>query len=170
MCARAPVDRFRRKQMFQLFKSDLAAADTATMSLPRHPRPGQCRASGFTLIEVLITVALIAILLATALPSYRSYVRRSLRTEVQAYMMSVTGRQQQFLVDTRAYATTLSSVDVPLPDRITGAYTLTLEVKAGPPPEFVLKAVPTPDQAYDVCGTMSINQAGAKTAGKADCW
>lgn len=140
------------------------------MTVPRPPSPARRRLRGFTLIEVMITVALIAVLLATALPSYRSYVRRSLRTEVQSYMMSVVGRQQQFLVDTRLYADKLESVDVPLPGRVATAYTLTLEVKAGPPQTFVLTAEPAGDQKSDACGKLTITQAGAKTAGGANCW
>lgn len=126
--------------------------------------------AGFTLIEMMITVALIAILLATALPSYRGHVRKSLRTEAQAYLMSVAGRQQQFLVDTRAYAATLNATGLVAPDRVIGAYTLELEVTAGPPQTFVLTATPKTDQSVESCGTMTINQAGAKTAAKAGCW
>jgi type IV pilus assembly protein PilE len=140
------------------------------MTTWRQPLPRLHRAGGFTLIELMITVALIAILLATALPSYRSHVRRSLRTEVQAYMVSVMGRQQQYLVDTRAYATNLADIDVPLPGRVAAAYTLKLEVAAGVTRSFVITAAPKADQAYEPCGTMTINQAGSKTAAKAGCW
>lgn len=142
----------------------------SNMTEPRPPCTGRRRPRGFTLIELMITVALIAVLLATALPSYRSYVRRSVRTEAQAYLMSVAGRQQQFLVDTRAYATTLSAIDLPVPTSVAGAYTLSLEVVAGPPQTFLLKATPGSDQSNESCGTLSINQAGTKTAAKTGCW
>jgi type IV pilus assembly protein PilE len=132
--------------------------------------PCRYRPRGFTLIEMMITVALIAILLATALPSYRGHVRKSLRTEAQAYLMSVAGRQQQFLVDTRAYAATLDATGLVAPARVAGAYTLTLEVAAGPPQTFLLTATPKTDQSVEPCGVLTLNQAGAKTAAKAGCW
>ena len=134
----------------------------------RLPCPRAAR--GFTLIELMIAVALVAILVATALPSYSGYVRRSIRTEAQSFLMSVAARQQQFLVDTRVYAGTVDAMGMPVPGRIAGAYLVKMEVLAGPPQTFLLTAEPTGDQAKDGCGTMTLNQAGAKTAAKAGCW
>jgi type IV pilus assembly protein PilE len=139
----------------------------------RNPRPllqGRRRLRGFTLIELMIAVALVAILVATALPSYSSYARRSIRAEAQSFLTSVAARQQQFLVDTRVYAASLDAMGMPVPARIAGAYSVKLEVVAGPPQTFVLTAEPKTDQAKDGCGTMTLNQAGAKTAAKAGCW
>lgn len=139
----------------------------------RNPYPllqGRRRLGGFTLIELMIAVALVAILVATALPTYSSYVRRSIRTEAQSFLMSAAARQQQFLVDTRVYAATLDAMGMPVPSRIAAAYSVKLEVVAGPPQTFVLTAEPKSDQAKDSCGTMTLNQAGAKAAAKAGCW
>ncbi len=118
----------------------------------------------------MIAVAVIGILVAVALPSYREQVRRSVRSEAQAYMMSVAGRQQQFLVDTRAYAATLTAVGVPVPASVTAGYTLTLTVPAVTPPTFSLSLVPTARQSGEKCGTLGINQIGTKTAGSSGCW
>lgn len=128
------------------------------------------RSRGFTLMELMIAVALVGILVATALPSYGSYVRRSARTEAQAFLMSVAARQQQFLVDTRTYAATVDAMGMPVPARVAAAYTVSMVVLAGPPQTFVLTAAPAGDQTKDGCGTMTLNQAGAKTAAKSGCW
>ena len=128
------------------------------------------REAGFTLIEMMIAVAIAALLTAVALPSYLSQVRRSTRAEAQAFMMAVAARQQQFLMDTRGYAPTVDAVGIALPPKVAGAYTVTMPAPGGAPPSFTLTLAPTGGQVHDKCGTMSINQAGARTAAVAGCW
>jgi type IV pilus assembly protein PilE len=127
---------------------------------------------GFTLIELLITVALVAVLAAVALPSYREHVRKSRRAEAQAYLMAVAARQQQFLVDTRAYAASLSTIAIPTPANVSAAYDLTLATADGPPPTFLISAAPKAgsDQVHERCGALSIDQTGARTAALGTCW
>jgi type IV pilus assembly protein PilE len=127
---------------------------------------------GFTLIEVMITVAIVGILATIALPTYRDHVRKSVRAEAQAYLMAVAGRQQQFLLDTRGYATTLAAVALVAPASVTSAYDLTLNAVAGPPPTFRIAATPkaATDQVHERCGALAIDQAGAKTAALTSCW
>jgi len=64
------------------------------------------RMSGFTLIELMITVAIIAILTAIAYPSYVDHVRRATRSQGQQYLMDLAQRQEQVFLDQRAYAAT----------------------------------------------------------------
>ena len=127
---------------------------------------------GFTLLELLITVALVAVLAAVALPSYREHVRKSRRAEAQAFLMAVAAKQQQFLVDTRAYAGSLSSVAIPTPASVSAAYDLTLAMADGPPPTFLISAAPKAgsDQVLERCGALSIDQTGARTAALGNCW
>ncbi len=149
----------------------------ALPSLNRPPvrRPAPARVApralrGFTLIELVIAIAIVAILVSVALPSYREYVRRSVRAEAQAYMMAVAARQQQFLVDTRAYAATLSAVGVTMPSNVSAAYTASLPTPGTAPPSLTLTLTPSGGQASDSCGTLSINHSGNKTAAKTGCW
>ena len=58
---------------------------------------------GFTLIELMITVAIIAILAGIAYPSYQSYVQRTQRSAAQQLMLQIASRQEQRLLDTRTY-------------------------------------------------------------------
>ena len=125
---------------------------------------------GFTLIELMIALAVVSILIATALPSYRDYGRRAVRTEAQSYLISAQVRQQQFLVDTRAYAATVADLGVPLPNRVTAAYDLSLTVVAGTPSTYTLTATPKNDQTSEACGVLSVRHDGAKTAAKSGCW
>ena len=59
------------------------------------------RISGFTLIELMITVAVIAILAAVAYPSYQDHIRRGVRSQGQQFLMDIAQRQEQFFLDQR---------------------------------------------------------------------
>lgn len=128
------------------------------------------RRRGFTLIELMITVAVVSVLSAVALPSYRSSVRKSVRAEAQAFLLAVAGRQQQFLVDRRSFATSVPEAGIAVPPNVAANYTLSLSVVSGPPPTFSLSAAPKVKQADEPCGTLGIDQAGTKTAAVTTCW
>src|SRR5262245_49255951 len=70
---------------------------------PRHQAKGTTRENGFTLIEVMITVAIVAILTTLALPSYNNYLLRVNRTAAAQFMMDVANRQEQYILDQRSY-------------------------------------------------------------------
>ena len=118
----------------------------------------------------MIVVAVVAILAAVALPGYREYIKRSARAEAQAYLMAVASRQQQFLLDTRVFSTASVNSVVAQPRHVTTAYVVTMVSVAGPPPTFTLTATPTPGQASDKCGTLTLDQTGTRTAAVAGCW
>lgn len=128
------------------------------------------RQIGFSLIELMIAIVIVGILASIALPSYRDYVRRGWRAETQAHMMDIAGRQGQFLIDNRAYASTVSALGLTTPSSITGKYTIAI-VADDSPPAFTVTATPTGDQANDQCGTLTLDSTGAKTAsGTGSCW
>jgi type IV pilus assembly protein PilE len=64
-------------------------------------------ALGFTLIEVLVVVAIVGILVAIGYPSYMQYVTRTKRTTAKSVLLQVADRQEQFFGDNKAYAATL---------------------------------------------------------------
>jgi len=69
-------------------------------------------ARGFTLIELMVTVAIIGILAAIAYPSYQSYLARSRRSDAQQFMQAMDSRQKQILIEQRAYATAPNALNV----------------------------------------------------------
>ena len=135
-------------------------------------RSGPGADGGFTLIELMITVAMVAILVTVALPSYRDHMRTSRRAEAQAFLMAIAARQQQFLVDTRGYAGALGTIALATPTNVEAAYDIVVAATAGPPPTFQVSATPKPDtdQTHERCGVLSIDQTGAKSAATSRCW
>ena len=130
---------------------------------------------GFTLIEVMITVAIIGILAAIAFPSYQRYVVKGNRAAAEAFVLEAASLQERYLVDNRAYATTLSALGLAaLPGSIAPNYQVTLTVTAAPP-AYVFTATPINTQlALDTdCGVLTLNNTGDKTAAgvaPTSCW
>jgi type IV pilus assembly protein PilE len=133
-----------------------------------NPKPAQ---QGFTLIEMMIVVAIIAVLAAIALPSYQDYVMRSNRAAATACLME----QVQFME--RYYTTNLGYLGAALPaggcmTDLAARYAFALVPTAT---TFTLTATPTTAQKDTKCGTLSINQAGVKTktvtaTSLSECW
>ena len=64
---------------------------------------GKRRARGVTLIELLITVAIVAIIAAIAIPSYNNYVLRAHRTEAKSALLSMAAAEERFYSTNNAY-------------------------------------------------------------------
>lgn len=70
---------------------------------------------GFTLIELMIAVAIVAILVAVALPSYRDYVVRGQLTDARSLLSSTAARLEQYYQDNRNYGSTASACGLAMP-------------------------------------------------------
>jgi type IV pilus assembly protein PilE len=139
------------------------------------------RATGFTLVELLIVLALIGLLLAIALPSYRKQAQKSNRAAGKAALTMLLSREEAFFSDRKVYATGLSALgftadtmyvgsDGSLSSSNTGAlYSVSL-ASGATTTAFTVQAVPQGAQASDTCGTLSITSLGVKSPTTTDCW
>ena len=111
----------------------------------------------------MITVAVIGILAAIALPSYQQYIIRGKRAAAQSEMMEIANRQQQFLIANRAYLdkTTLLASGYALPSDVSSNYNYTITLGAGTVPYFEIKFTPTGSQSGD--GDLTLDSEGKKT-------
>lgn len=120
-------------------------------------------AKGFTLIEVMIVVAILGILGAIALPAYSKYVLRGKRVAAQSQMMDIANREEQFLLANRSYANkaTLVSNGYVLPADVAANYTYDVTVGTDGPPGYVITLTATGAQTGD--GNLSLTSTGVKS-------
>jgi type IV pilus assembly protein PilE len=117
---------------------------------------------GFTLIELMITVAIVAILAMIAIPTYQDAMKKNRRAAAKALLSDVAQRQQQYLMDNRAYAANATDLKVIQPADVTSFYTLTITAAASTPPSFTATATPIAAGPQASDGALSITHTGDK--------
>ncbi|MDO9161340.1 MAG: type IV pilin protein [Methylococcaceae bacterium] len=136
------------------------------------------KSTGFTLIELMITVAIIGILASIAYPSYQDSVRKSRRADAKGVLLGLANAMERRYTETNSYVGAAGTPGTPadtgaprifeIPTETTSFYTVT--ISAANASSYTLSAVPTGAQTSDTCGTLTITQTGAKTPTTAGCW
>jgi len=124
---------------------------------------------GFTLVELMITVAILAILASIALPSYQDSVRQTRRAAAQADLMELASHMERLYTTNGSYG----DASTALPDLGTELYNLSFANNEPDDDSFIIIAQPQGAQAADSCGDLSISNTGdvgVTQSTVADCW
>ncbi len=132
---------------------------------------------GFSLIELLVALAMIGVLTAMAIPNYQDYVLRSTRSDAQIALVQLAQQQERYHSVNNTYATTLAQLGATAASP-EGAYSLTLAnpscTTSGYTGCFIVTATPAGQQAADAaCATLTLDQSGLRGATGTDaseCW
>ncbi len=153
--------------------------------MPKQTAPPRTAIGGFTLIELMVTVAIVAILATIATTSYTSQIQKSRRTDARSAVLDLAGREEKIFSTANTYSATPSdlgygagawpidigskyyNVSVASPDAVNqGAATY---------PTYLITATAINAQASDTqCASLSVNQLGQQTSTgtgtAATCW
>jgi type IV pilus assembly protein PilE len=129
-----------------------------SLPFPRH-RPRHTDSAGFTLIELMIVVGIVAILAAVAIPSYQESVRRGRRADARVAMTNLATRLERCFTQFGAYDADDCEIASPA-DSPEGFYEVTVETEAA---TWTLTAEPQGAQADDeACGTFTLTNTGQR--------
>lgn len=154
------------------------------MVADRKFRARSSRQNGFTLIEVMIVVAIVGLLAAIGYPAYTEQVRKARRADAAGALGGLAGSLERHAIETGSYvaagegggdtgAPAIFSDKSPI-DGSERHYDL--KISDATRSTFLIKAVPSGSQAADPCGTLTLNQLGVRglegNQGKSvnDCW
>ncbi len=135
---------------------------------------GSCRTreAGFTLVELLVTVVIASILLAIAVPSYTTQVRKSRRTEARSALLDLASREERYLSLNNAYTNTAGNLGYPgFPQQVGSGY-YQIDVPNAPVAAtattaafFSAKATPLGSQVKDTqCASFSVDSTGKQSS------
>jgi type IV pilus assembly protein PilE len=125
---------------------------------------------GFTLIEIMIVVVIVGILVGIGYPSYRNQVIKGNRAAAQGYMLSLSGREEQLMLDSRAYKAAANNAAltgpagfIPVPAEVSKFYNLKIEISNAAPPTYLITATPIAGATQASDGILTLDNTGVKT-------
>ncbi|MGA4635792.1 type IV pilin protein [Pseudomonas solani] len=129
---------------------------------------------GFTLTELVVAVAILAILAGIAIPSYQGYVLRSGRSEAMTLLSEAAARQERYFTQNNSYASTAAALN--MTSYVAGLKNYSLAISNVGAATYTLTATAIGSQVRDKeCQTLTLDQAGARgysgtAASASTCW
>lgn len=133
------------------------------------------KSAGFTLVELMIVVAITAILAAIALPAYQKQVRESHRASAKTALLDVASREERYYATNNNYTNLTglgySSSTMQVPSATQNYYNVTVSL-TNSNANFTATAAPTGNQSSDACGSYSVTDLGVQsvTGSATNCW
>ncbi|QJD28993.1 type IV pilin protein [Methylococcus geothermalis] len=128
---------------------------------------------GFTLIELMITVAIIGILAAIAYPSYKEHVIRTRRADGKAALLRAAAREELYFMDNKTYTSDVTKLGFAANGKSDEGHYV-ISVTAADANTFALQAAPQSPHTDALCGNLTLNALGVKgqsgSGSVADCW
>lgn len=131
--------------------------------------------SGFSLIEMMIVVAIVAILATVGYPAYKGYVYKSYRADAKSLLLAAAARQEEYYLDNKTYTSDLSKLgyDTNADGEVLtehGAYAVTVDAASAT--GYTLLATAEGNQTEDGCGNFTLTNLGVKgfSGSGNDCW
>ena len=128
--------------------------------------------NGFTLIELMIVVAIITLLASIAYPSYTAYTKRAKRSDAQQLMQEISLKEGQYILDARTYTTALDNTGLNINRQGWGcsagnctnanySITVTIDMTATPP-AYTITGIPVTGSVVANDGTLTLTHTGTR--------
>lgn len=129
------------------------------------------RQHGFTLLELVVTLAIVSILIVIGYPVYTQHVLKTHRAQAQVALLDIAGGMERYAATHQTYSgATLANIEV---NAYTDSRAYQLEITQANGVGYQLQAVPQGSQTKDSCGILGLNQLGEKSAvggSVTNCW
>lgn len=133
--------------------------------MPNEISAQKSKSSGFTLMELMITVAIVAMLASIALPAYTSHVRKSRRTEAKNALLDLAGREESLYATKNAYSATPSDLGYTTFTPVGSGFYDVAITPTPPTNTFTITATAIGSQAKDTsCSKFIVDQTGAQSS------
>lgn len=135
-----------------------------TTTITAYQQTGRQHQGGFTLIELMIVISIVAILLAVALPAYQDQIIRGHRAAAQSDMLDIANREQQYLLSNRAYLdhTGMAATGFLLSTRVDDHYTYAVSVGTNAVPSYTITLTPKSGSRQASDGPLTLTSEGVK--------
>ncbi|MFK5949107.1 MAG: type IV pilin protein [Methylococcales bacterium] len=136
---------------------------------------------GFTLIELMVVVAIIGILASIAYPSYQDSVTKSRRRDATGALVGLANAMERYYTENNTYTGAAGTVGTPADTGAPRIFSIKspidgsdkyydLKIQAANANTYTLRATPFGSQVSDSCGNLELTQTGAKTPTTSGCW